>query len=296
MARVRLDEKTTHLRTNRLNQINVGCQLEYVVTAPTSFLFHVNVSQTDRQKTINENLSVSPSIPFERIDLGLQGNRAQRLFFQPGSLSLRYEATVELTPDIEFANELFEQNYNGLPAHVLPYLNPSRYCESDLLGNFAIRQFGQTPHGLERVRTICDWVFNNLSYVSGSTDSQSTAQDVFVQRQGVCRDYAHLSIALCRGLGIPARYVCGYAVNLRPPDFHGFFEAYLGENWYLFDATRMAPVGGLVRIATGHDAADVPFATYIGSATLKSKVVWANWPSGVAEPYPPPDQAAISTV
>ena len=116
----------------------------------------------------------------------------------------------------------------------------------------------------------------NLDYVSGSTNSQTTARDVFVQRQGVCRDYAHLSIALCRGLGIPARYVCGYAAELQPSDFHGFFEAYLGDRWYLFDPTRLAPVSGFVRIATGQDAADVPFATFNGAAQLKSKRVWAN--------------------
>ena len=232
----------------------------------------------------------------EALNLGPQQNRAQRCFVQSGSLIIHYEATVELTAAIDFANGLFEQQYMELPADALPYLNPSRFCESDLLGTFALREFGNTTKGLVRVRSICDWVFNNLTYVSGSTDSQTTAQDVFVQRQGVCRDYAHLSIAFCRGIGIPARYVCGYAVNLQPADFHGYFEAFLGDSWYLFDATRMAPVGGFVRIATGHDAADVPFATYIGSAQLRSKKIWANWPQGSVAPAPLPDQAAISTV
>lgn len=280
---------------NSLSQINVGCELVYAIAVPTTFLFQVNVSQTDRQKTICEGLNVNPALMLEALELGLQRNRAQRCFVKSGDFLLRYEATVDLKAEIEFANELFEQNYGELPPEVLPYVNPSRYCESDLLGNFSVREFGKLPHGLVRVRSICDWVFNNLSYVSGSTDSQTTAQDVFVQRQGVCRDYAHLAIAFCRGLGIPARYVSGYAVNLQPPDFHGYFEAFLGESWYLFDATRMAPVGGFVRIATGHDAADVPFATFIGSAQLRSKKVWANWPDGTLAPAPLPEQAAIST-
>jgi transglutaminase-like putative cysteine protease len=280
---------------NRLNQINVGCELEYATASPTSFLFQVNAAQTNRQSTINENLSITQGINVASLEIGLQGNKAQRCFVQPGSFSLHYEATVQLSPELGFANELNERHYNELPSEVLPYLNPSRYCESDLLGNFAFKQFSQSPLGLVRVRSICDWVFNNLSYVSGTTDSQTTAQDVFVQRQGVCRDYAHLSIALCRGLGIPARYVCGYAVNLQPADFHGFFEAYLGQDWYLFDATRMAIEGGLVRIATGHDAADVPFATFIGSALLKSKKVWANVPPGAPPLVPQPTQAATST-
>ena len=276
-------------------QINVGCELVYAIASPTSFLFQINVSRTDKQKTICENLNIQPPWNMELLSIGLQGNRAQRCLVQSGNLFLRYEATVDLTPELDFANELFEQDYSRLPPEVIPYLNPSRYCESDLLGNFAVRQFGQTTHGLVRVRSICEWVYDNLSYVSGSTDAQTTAQDVFVQRQGVCRDHAHLCIALCRGLGIPARYVCGYAVNLEPQDFHGFFEAYLGDSWYLFDATRMAPVGGFVRIATGHDAADVPFATYIGPAVLKSKSVWAFWAQGTTPPGSPPYQAAIST-
>ena len=277
-------------------QIIVGCELEYTTHSATTFLFQVNVSQTDRQKTVAESLSINRPNVAEALTLGLQQNRAQRCFVPSGSLIVHYQATVELTAEVDFANELFEQKYIELPADTLPYLNPSRYCESDLLGNFAQREFGMTKQGLVRVRSICDWVFNNISYVSGSTDSQTTAQDVFVQRQGVCRDYAHLSIALCRAIGIPARYVCGYAVNLQPPDFHGFFEAFLGDSWYMFDATRMAPVGGFVRIATGHDAADVPFATFVGSAQLKSKNVWANWPQGCVAPAPLPDQAAISTV
>ena len=179
--------------------------------------------------------------------------------------------------------------------HVGCELNPSRYCESDLLGNFSMPEFGSSSQGFLRVKSICDWTYSNLAYVSGSTNSQTTARDVFVERQGVCRDFAHLAIALCRGLGIPARYVCGYAAELQPPDFHGFFEAYLGDRWYLFDPTRLAPVSGFVRIATGQDAADVPFATFIGAAQLKSKKVWANRPTS---PIPPPqfsDQMAVST-
>jgi transglutaminase-like putative cysteine protease len=112
--------------------------------------------------------------------------------------------------------------------------------------------------------------------VPGSTDSSSTAVDVLVQGAGVCRDYAHLGMALCRAMGIPARYVSGYAVDLEPPDFHGFFEVYLDQRWFLFDATRMAPLDGLVRIASGRDAADAAFATLVGAASLEHKVVSAT--------------------
>ena len=278
-----------------MSQIHVGCELEYVSTGQTSFLFNVNVSQTDFQRVLSENFTIKPAIFAERLEIGLERKISQRCFVQSGGICLRYDATVELSAEVDFGTTLVEHSYSELPPEVLPYLNPSRYCESDLLGNFSMREFGSSPQGFLRVKSICDWTYSNLDYVSGSTNSQTTARDVFVQRQGVCRDYAHLAIALCRGLGIPARYVCGYAAELQPPDFHGFFEAYLGDRWYLFDPTRLAPVNGFVRIATGQDAADVPFATFIGAAQLKSKKVWANRPlNSITQPQSS-DQMAVST-
>jgi len=156
-------------------------------------------------------------------------------------------------------------------------------------------EFGGEEHGYRRVKAICDWTYQHLAYVSGSTDSETTARDVLVQRQGVCRDFAHLAISLCRGLGIPARYVSGYAIDLEPPDFHGFFEAYLGERWYLFDATRLARVEGLIRIATGVDASEVPFATLIGTTELKLKSVWARLSNSSQSLVVPATESAVST-
>ncbi len=278
-----------------MSQIHIGCELEYVTLSPTSFLFMVNVAKTECQRILSESLTITPAVFAERLEIGLERKISQRCFVQPGSICFRYDATVELAAEVDFGTTLVEHPYRELPPEVLPYLNPSRYCESDLLGNFSMREFGMSPQGFLRVRSICDWTYSNLDYVSGSTNSQTTARDVFVQRQGVCRDYAHLAIALCRGLGIPARYVCGYAADLQPQDFHGFFEAYLGERWYLFDPTRLAPVNGFVRIATGQDAADVPFATFIGAAQLKSKKVWANRANSSTTSPQFSDQMAVST-
>ena len=171
---------------------------------------------------------------------------------------------------------LDEVGHPELPVEVLPFLNPSRYCESDQLGQFAWREFSGVPSGHSRVQAIADWVNENISYISGTTDASSSACDVLIQRTGVCRDFAHVSITLCRALGIPARYVSGYAVGLEPPDFHGFFEAYLHDRWYLFDATKMAPVSGLVRIGVGRDAADTSFAIIVGQAELQSMSVGAH--------------------
>ena len=278
-----------------MSQIHVGCELEYATTGQASFLFNVNVSQTDCQTVLSENLTITPAIFAERLEIGLERKISQRCVVPSGGICLRYDATVELSAEVDFGTTLVEHTYREIPPEVLPYLNPSRYCESDLLGNFSMREFGSSQQGFLRVKSICDWTYSNLVYVTGSTNSQTTARDVFVQRQGVCRDFAHLAIALCRGLGIPARYVCGYAAELQPPDFHGFFEAYLGERWYLFDPTRLAPVSGFVRIATGQDAADVPFATFIGAAQLKSKIVWANRQTSSITPPQFSDQLAVST-
>jgi transglutaminase-like putative cysteine protease len=129
--------------------------------------------------------------------------------------------------------------------------------------------------GYARVDEICEWINRHINYVPGTTNASSTACDVLLQRTGVCRDFAHVGIALCRSLCIPARYVSGYAAGLEPQDFHGCFEAFLGNRWYLFDATRKAPVDGFVRIGFGRDAADVPVANIVGLALLQSQTVSA---------------------
>ena len=202
---------------------------------------------------------------------------------EPCELHVSYSASVNLMPNIETPDEVNETATAQMPPEVFTYLNSSRYCESDLLARFAFEEFGQLYRGYSRVQAICNWVYEYLDYTPGSTNATTTASDVLLQRTGVCRDYAHLAITLCRGLGIPARYVAGYAVNLMPPDFHGFMEAYLDGKWYLFDPTRLSLVSGLVRIGMGRDAADVSFASLTGDARLTSKNVWANEVSGQSQ-------------
>jgi transglutaminase-like putative cysteine protease len=277
-----------------MNEVLFGCDLQYEIVSPTTFLFQIGVAQTDSQVCKNEMLTTYPMVDIQQFKMGIEENRVHRVVLMPCNFSLHYEGVVQLDAEIDPPAELLEQPYRELPPSVLPYLNPSRFCESDLLGNFATSEFGALPQGYSRVKAICDWTYKHLKYVSGVTNSQTTARDVLVLRQGVCRDFAHLAISLCRGLNIPARYVAGYAVNLNPPDFHGFFEAYLGERWYLFDPTRLAPVAGLVRIGCGQDAANVPFASLLGCATLKSKNVWAN-ASNTAAILPSSNEAAVST-
>ncbi len=266
----------SHYRSSIMHFVKISSELVYTVDSPASFVFSIAAANTDHQKTIEENLTISPAIDTEWCQLNDFGCRGLRLKVEPCELNVRYSATVQLSPETEQVRYLNEVDHKALPTSVLPFLNPSRYCESDRLGRLAWKEFGQLQRGYSRVNEICNWVNAHIDYVAGSTDASSSACDVLIQRAGVCRDFAHVSIALCRALGIPARYVSGYAVGLEPPDFHGFFEVYLEDRWYLFDATRMAPISGLVRIGIGRDAADSSFANIVGEATMKSIKVEAT--------------------
>ena len=275
--------------------IRVACELRYRVTAPTSFLFNVAVANTTHQAVRQEHFTIVPYAEYTVENVGEEGNRVVRLQAKVGDFSLQYQATVTLEPEVDDPPTIMEAEHPELPSEVLPYLNPSRYCESDRLLRLAGKEFGEIAPGYSRVAAICDWTHTRLDYVAGSTDARSSVCDVLVQRAGVCRDFAHVALTLCRALSIPARYVSGYAVGLTPPDFHGFFEAYLGTRWYLFDATRMVPRDGLVRIGTGRDAADAAFATVIGAATLKDMTVSAQELTDEIAAQPTGDGPAIST-
>jgi transglutaminase-like putative cysteine protease len=159
-----------------------------------------------------------------------------------------------------------------VPNEVLHYMMPSRYCESDLMSRCAQQLFGKLPQGIGRVQAIVDWIHESIAYEPGSSVSTTTAREVFVERAGVCRDFAHLGITFCRALNIPARLVVGYVWFDEPPqDFHAVFEAWLGGRWVLFDATRMAPIDRLVRVGTGRDAKDVAFCTIFGAVRMTDK-------------------------
>lgn len=259
-----------------MNVIAVGSELKYAVHEPTVLLLNLSVAKNQFQQIASESLEVLPYHPVDECAVGPLGNRLVRLNAGVGDLTIRYQATVNLMSNVFDSSGVEETAYEQLPADVLAFLNPSRYCESDKLFRFAAEEFGDLLPGYSRVTAVCNWTYEHLSYTPGSTGPTTTACDVLLQRTGVCRDYAHVAISLCRALGIPARYVSGYAVNLQPPDFHGFFEAYLSGRWFLFDATRLAPVGGFVRIGTGRDAADAAFATVRGQLESVGMHVWAE--------------------
>jgi transglutaminase-like putative cysteine protease len=263
----------------------VGCELDYQVAGPSAFIFNVGVVTNSFQRVLNEQFMTSPVYQIEEsVSVGDE-KRHHRFSSAPGPLRVSYQATVELTHRIQKGDNVPETVAAGIPSEVIPYLYPSRYCESDMLVRLAQHEFGQLQHGFSRVTAICNWIHDNVEYLRGSTNPLTSAYDTATERAGVCRDFAHLAIAFCRAVSIPARFVAGYAYALQPPDFHAYFEAFLDGGWYIFDPTRLAPQTGLIRIGTGHDAADTSFATIFGPATFGSMKVTMELVDGPAPSY-----------
>ncbi|HXE47309.1 MAG TPA: transglutaminase family protein [Ramlibacter sp.] len=247
--------------------------LEYEVKTPTHFCFNLEAAHWPTQKILSERLAVSSGVAMHSFTDEVSGNRFFRFDAPPGPLLVDYKADVEVYS--EHVDEQLPQTPVGeVPDAIFHYLMPTRYCESDVLSSAAQQMFGNEPPGIARVRKVVKWIHDSIEYRVGSSNSTTTAQDVFVHRCGVCRDFAHLGITLCRALNIPARIVVGYVWFDEPPqDFHATFEAWLGGQWVLFDPTGMAPVDRLVRIGTGRDAKDVAFSTIFGSVEMTRMVL-----------------------
>lgn len=257
-------------------KFQLGCQLDYSVSSPSTFIFNIRAIENEYQQIIEQTLEIKPDCQWEEYTVSNRENSYFRLVVPESKLAIFYQATVESTHHTDDPREISETPPTDIPLDIIPYLYPSRYCQSDRLMKLAQDEFGDCDAGYARVQAICDWIYDKIDYISGSSDSQTSAYDTATERAGVCRDFAHLGITFCRALDIPARFVSAYAWQLQPPDFHACFEAYLGGKWYLFDATRLAPLEGLVRIGTGRDAADVAFATIFGEAQLENMQVYIN--------------------
>ena len=248
-------------------ELSIGLNYE-IVNQSSDFIFNIHAAQTAQQKPSAETLEIQPpTLPVIYPD-PVSGTRYMRLKAAPGPLSIRYSATVDISHHVEAPARIGEVAVAELPASVLPFIYPSRYCQSDRLRRQATREFGGLPQGYQRVQAIQDWVRRRTTFLSGSSNGSTSAIDTLIEQVGVCRDFAHLMIALCRALNIPARFVTGidYGADpaMGPTDFHAYVEAFLGDRWYLFDPTGVSPPMGLVRIGTGRDAADVSFATMFG--------------------------------
>jgi transglutaminase-like putative cysteine protease len=251
-------------------------ELVYQVnSAGSDFIFNVQAARTPQQLVLHESLACSQGAPVQEYRDPATGGRFLRLRANAGKLVLQYTALVELRPYSAPAAEIPETWIPFLPGDVLPYLYPSRYCESDLLSAVALANFGSLWQGYGRVQAICEWVNGHVQFASGSSSGATTAAETLREGRGVCRDFAHLMIALCRALNIPARFVSGldYGADpaLGPTDFHAYVEAYLGNRWYIFDPSGTAIPMGLVRIGTGRDAADCAYASIFGDVAPISR-------------------------
>ena len=252
-------------------RLELQIDLYYQINDPygADFVFNIHPAQTPWQTLSNEQLALSqavlPEIRTERVT----GNRYLRLHANPGALTVSYSATVDLDQHRAGPATLAEVPVRQLPLDVMTYLYPSRYCQSDRLMKFAINEFGHLWQGHSRVQAIQDWVQKHVTFTSNTSNSNTSAVDTLIEQVGVCRDFAHLMIALCRAVNIPARMATGtdYGADpaLGPPDFHAYVEVYLSDRWYMFDPSGTAIPMGFIRIGTGRDAADVAFATIFGN-------------------------------
>ena len=252
------------------NRIELQVDLNYEVAAPgADFVFNVHAAHTPSQSLSAERLVLTPAVESLTHTDSVTGNRYLRVHAAPGTLQLSYAVTVDLMHRRSDPAQLEELPIGHLPPEVLVHLYPSRYCQSDRLLKLASDVFGTLKPGYARVQAIRDWVHGHVTFTTHSTNSSTSALDTLIDRVGVCRDFAHLVIALCRAMNIPARYATGtdYGADpaLGPPDFQAYVEVYLGDGWYIFDPSGTAIPMGFVRFGTGRDAADVAFATMFGS-------------------------------
>lgn len=262
--------------------VRVGCELTYNSSGNVAMIMLVRPrDQYNNHVLLKQKRSVSPEVPLHEF-ANADGNLYWRVLTPPGDITISYDAIAEVpaTPDPQLT-ELTGQFVQDVPDEVLPYLLASRYCPSDLVIGEAWDLFGHTPPGWQRVQAICDWLKTNVTYGAWSTPS-TTGYETFKQGIGVCRDFAHMGVMLCRAMSIPARYVCGYLPDINivpdptPMDFHAWFEVYLNGAWRTFDARHNFPRTGRVFIGYGRDAVDVPLVTSYGNAKLVQVRVWAD--------------------
>jgi transglutaminase-like putative cysteine protease len=247
-------------------RLNVSGSLSYEVRSSSTIILNIHAIRSKSQSILSETFSIDQDVPFEEISTWQSENRYIRFEVpEPAIVNINYSALIDTSFKKTIGDQLTDVPVMLLPSSILPYLSPSRYCQSDKLYRFANSRFGKIDNAFEKVLSLTNWIYDNVEYLSGSTNSETSAYDTVTEQAGVCRDFAHLGIALCRALSIPARYFTGYSYMLDPADFHACFEAFLGNEWILFDATKLAPLNGMVKIATGRDAADTAIATTFGN-------------------------------
>jgi transglutaminase-like putative cysteine protease len=252
-------------------RLSIEVELDYAFEQPTDVLLTVEVAQLPDQRLVEDQLTIDGVGPLRPI-AGEDGIGRRTWMRAEGSFHAGYRAVVDVERTATDLTGLAAAPQRELPAEVIPYLWPSRYCEADRFEGFVERAFAGLEAGT-MVAAMADWIHDRLDYRPGSSDTTTTAADTFVSRCGVCRDYAHLLVAFARAAGVPARLVSAYGWQVDPPDFHALVEVWLSEAWHLVDPSRLAPLEGVVRICVGRDATDIAFMTSFGAAEFNAQSV-----------------------
>lgn len=253
-------------------RLNASCEIDFETDMFVPAILMLRPRSGAGQWVSREEYTFVPRVPVIEFTDPF-GNLCQRVVIPPGTLKLRACCTVETPDEVDVdagAEFIWPQN---LPENVLHFLFPSRYCPSDQLAALAAEIVMGTTPGYPQVEAIRAWMHARVQYRYGASTTATTALDTANSREGVCRDFAHLGIALCRALNIPARMVVGYKYKLDVPDIHAWFEAYVGFRWFAFDGTSARTEGNRIAIAYGRDATDVAFVTQFGSMALTNLIV-----------------------
>lgn len=252
-------------------RLSIDAQLEYTLAAPADLLFALEVAQMHDQVLVSDQLVVSGVTLLQPI-AGEEGLGRRTWAAGSGHICAHYTAIVDIERGPVTLAGLTADSLHDLPPLVVPYLFPSRYCESDRFETAVRREYGQLSGG-ELIQGMADWIRSHVDYVPGWSDASTSAADTYISHRGVCRDFAHLLIAMARAADIPARMIGAYAWGLEPEDFHAVVEVWLEGAWHLVDATGLAPTEGVVRIGVGRDATDVSFLTIFGQAQMNRQQV-----------------------
>ena len=256
-------------------QLNAGCDLLFDAQGPTPLVLMLRPRSGAGQWIIREEYHITPAVNVTEFT-DMYGNLCQRVVAPEGPFSIHFSATVQTADFIDVAPGAPYTPVEDLPDDVLHYTLPSRYCQSDQLGSLATQITATVEPGYDQADAIRRWIHENVRYQYGTSNASTSAVDTATQRVGVCRDFTHLGISLCRALSIPARMVVGYLYELKPMDLHAWFEGYVDGRWFTFDATQKQPRGNRITVAYGRDAADVAFTTQFGSMKLNRMKVWVE--------------------
>ena len=260
-------------------KLNITAVLDYRLGDPVDLMLHIEAAAIPGQAIVAATLDVGATEFFARV--AAQDMIGDRIWLRSGGeLNVRYTATVEIDRVAVDYRALAKVPLHRLPAEAVQYLNESRYCASNKFMHFVHDEFGRAEGGA-KIGAMRDWIEQHFTYAAGASDAETNALDSFVERRGVCRDYAHVMVSLARASAIPARVVSVYAPDVEPQDFHAVAEVFLDGAWHLVDATGMAKEAEMAKIAVGRDAADISFLTAYGDIQMLNQRVTVERVKGI---------------